>query len=229
MKKKILVAASIIASLNMSACSSGISQQDYESVAAEATQLSQEITSLKEKNTALEGERDSAKSKYESLSADFDTYKKSMSAYEGLSVAEAQAKQIEAEALIASKAAEEEAAAAAAAAQKEAEEKAGYETGITYDQLARTPDEYMHKKVKFTGIVLQVMEGSGESNQIRLAVNSDYDRVLYCEYDKSIVSSRILDNDKITIYGTSLGLYSYTSTLGAPITIPAVLIDKINQ
>ena len=45
----------------------------------------------------------------------------------------------------AQKAAEE--AAAAAAAEKEAK---GYETGITYDQFARTPDDYKGKKINST-------------------------------------------------------------------------------
>lgn len=45
-------------------------------------------------------------------------------------------------------------------ARKKAEEEArGYETGITYDQLARTPDEFEGKKVKFSGKVIQVSEG----------------------------------------------------------------------
>ena len=50
------------------------------------------------------------------------------------------------------KAAEQKAAEEAAAA-KAAEEAKGYETGITYDQLARTPDDFKGKKVKFYGKV----------------------------------------------------------------------------
>lgn len=103
-----------------------------------------------------------------------------------------------------------------------------YRYQITYDNLARTPDDYQGKKVKFYGKVLQVMEGDGEI-QIRLAVNDDYDTVLYGAYDSSIVSSRVLEDDEITIYGTSAGLISYDSTMGGKITIPAVLIDKIDQ
>lgn len=117
---------------------------------------------------------------------------------------------------------------AAAAAAKEEEEKVGYDTGITYDQLARTPDDYMLQKVKFSGKVIQVIEDS-DNITIRLAVNSDYDTVLICTYDPSIVSSRVLKDDKITIYGYSMGLYSYESTLGGNITIPSVSIDKIDQ
>ena len=132
----------------------------------------------------------------------------------------------------AQKKAEQEAAAQLAAEEEarkqEEKEKMGYETGITYDNLARNPDDYNGEKVKFTGKVLQVMEGDTE-NQIRLAVNSDYDTVLYCGYSPSIVSSRILEDDIITIYGTSVGTISYESALGGTITIPGVFVDKIDQ
>ena len=109
-----------------------------------------------------------------------------------------------------------------------AREAQGYETGITYDQLARTPDDYEGEKVKFRGEVVQVIEGD-DSVQIRLAVNGDYDRILLGEYEKDIVSSRVLEDDTITIYGTSVGTISYESTMGGQITIPGVYIEKIDQ
>ncbi|MFB5195280.1 toxin regulator [Neobacillus sp. KR4-4] len=111
---------------------------------------------------------------------------------------------------------------------QEAKEKQGYNTGITYNQLARTPDKYVDEKVKFRGTVIQVIEGDGET-QIRLAVNDNYDRVLFDAFDDSVVSSRVLENDTITIYGKSTGLISYDSTLGGKISIPGISIDKIDQ
>lgn len=109
---------------------------------------------------------------------------------------------------------------------KEAEAKKGYETGITFEQLARTPDDYKGQKVKFRGKVIQVIEGKGET-QLRIAVNRDYDKIILVAYDSSIVTSRVLDDDTITIMGTSAGLYSYESTSGATITIPAIVVDMI--
>lgn len=110
----------------------------------------------------------------------------------------------------------------------EEEKKKGYNTGITYEQLARTPDKYEGKKVKFRGRVVQVIEGDDEI-QIRLAVNDNYDTILYGGYDPSIVDSRILEDDYITIYGISVGTISYESTMGGQITIPGVAIEKIDQ
>lgn len=110
----------------------------------------------------------------------------------------------------------------------EEEKKKGYNTGITYEQLARTPDKYIGKKVKFSGKVIQVIEDDDEI-QIRLAVNDDYDTILFASYDPSIVDSRILEDDHITIYGVSVGTISYESTMGGKITIPGVVIEKIDQ
>lgn len=105
--------------------------------------------------------------------------------------------------------------------------KNSYDTGITYDNLARNPENYIGEKVKFEGKVIQVIEGKREV-QLRLAVNGDYNNIIYCTYDSSIVSSRVLENDYITVMGLSSDLLTYTSTLGAPITIPSMLVQKID-
>lgn len=107
-------------------------------------------------------------------------------------------------------------------------QKEDYDTGITYDQLARTPDDYEDKLVTLSGEVLQVLEDNGTAN-IRLAVDNDYDKVAYGVYESSLVSSRVLEGDKITVYGTSGGLYSYETVLGNTTTVPLVYIDKIDQ
>ena len=127
--------------------------------------------------------------------------------------------------------AEEKAQAAEAEKERkeaEAKEKQGYNTGITYNQLARTPDDFFADKVKFRGKVIQVIEGVDEI-QIRLAVGSNYDTILLGSYKPDIVSSRVLEDDVITIYGESIGLITYQSTRGASISIPGVAIQKIDQ
>ncbi|MCZ2258586.1 toxin regulator [Sporosarcina sp. G11-34] len=134
----------------------------------------------------------------------------------------------EAEKVAAEKAAKEAAAEAEAKKKAEAEAKKGYDTGITFNQLARTPDKYEGEKVKFRGKVIQVIEGDGET-QIRFAVNDNYDTILFAAFESDIVESRVLEDDVITIMGISNGLLSYESTNGGNITIPSVLIDKIDQ
>ena len=197
-------------------------------------EVSEELANLQKE---YDTHKDTATVDLAKVTAEYADYKEKMKPFEELSVEQAEAgkrklqeekaaaEAAEAEKAAAEKAAKEEKEAAEKAA-AEAEKAKGYETGITYDQLARNPDDYKGKLVKFSGKVLQVMEG-GSEHKIRLAVNSDYDTVILVGYDPTIISSRILDDDKITIYGTSAGVYSYESTGGATITIPAVLADKI--
>ncbi|MEK4500387.1 hypothetical protein [Bacillus sp. FSL R12-0069] len=156
--------------------------------------------------------------------------KKELTAEEKAAAEQAAAEKAAAEKAAAEKAAAEQAAAEKAAAEKaakEEEERIGYETGITYDQLARTPDDFKGKKAKFTGKVLQVMEGQGET-QLRIAVNGDYDKVLYIAYKSDILNSRVLEKDNVTVKGKSAGIFTYKSTMGGEISIPAMLVEKID-
>lgn len=229
----IMFLASTLMVLLLCACGgSGITQEQYDELVEEKEAVEKELESVK-------GDLTKANTDYEALTNEFNSYKEKMKPFEEMTAAQAEEEKARAEQEM-KKIEEEEAAKKAKAeeeaAKKEAEEKAareeeeakGYETGITYDNLARTPDEYEGKKVKFYGKVVQVMEEDG-SVQIRLAVNDDYDTVLLGGYDSSIVSSRVLEDDEITVYGTSIGLISYQSTMGGTITIPAVRIDKIDQ
>ncbi len=106
------------------------------------------------------------------------------------------------------------------------EELRAYYTGITYEQLARTPDAYKGQKLTFTGKVLQVLEGVSK-NYLRLAIDGNSDETIYVTYNKSDMSERILENDTLTIYGTSSGLTSYTSVMDTTITIPSMSAVKI--
>lgn len=65
---------------------------------------------------------------------------------------------------------------------------------------------------------------------VRLAVDSNYKNVLYVEIpEKLLENNRILEDDVITVYGISMGLYSYKATLGQEITIPSILVDKFDR
>lgn len=111
-------------------------------------------------------------------------------------------------------------------AKKEAEKIASYNTGITYEQLARTPDDYKGKKVKFSGTAIQVLQDNNET-AIRLAVDGDYSKIIFAAYKTDISNVRILENDHVIIRGTSGGIINYQSAFGVPISIPGVLVDKI--
>lgn len=114
-----------------------------------------------------------------------------------------------------------------AAAEKEAQ-KGQYSADYTYDQLARNPDTYKGKKVKMSGKVLQA-ETSDDICYARVALNSNYDTIIFVTYEKDLLGYRLLEDDMITVYGASLGVYSYEAVSGATITIPWVNADIIEM
>jgi len=112
-----------------------------------------------------------------------------------------------------------------AAAQAEAE-KNKYETGITYDNIARNPDSNIGKNVKFYGEIIQVIKGEDYS-QFRFAIDGNYDQLILIEISEDqLQDNRILEDDYITIKGMSMGEMTYTSAIGGEITVPAVLVDS---
>lgn len=186
--------------------SSGDTSEYEDQIAQQQTQIAEKEKKIKE----LQGKVDEAAHWFE------------------MTAAEQEKKEAELKAAKEAKEKEEAEKLAAEQKKKEEEEKKGYDTGITYSQLARTPDDYLAKKVKFSGKVVQVME-DGDSVGIRLAVDGDYDNIILGTFDSSIISERILEDDYITVYGLSAGIYTYESTMGASISVPSMTIDKISR
>ncbi|MGH1263286.1 toxin regulator [Bacillus cereus] len=216
--KYILVA---IIALYIGSTTGGTSTTEYNSVLDKNKELLAQSDKLSKENKELQAKVDEAKPYFELAE------KERQAKIEEGKRKEAEAKaQKEAE----EKAKADEKARADAEAKRLTEEKAkkGYDTGITYDQLARTPDQFKGEKVKLKGKVVQVMEGTGKT-QIRLAVGSNYDTILFGEFDTSIVQSRVLENDVITVMGSSTGILTYKSTMGGNISIPGMVIEKIEQ
>lgn len=101
-----------------------------------------------------------------------------------------------------------------------------YATNITYNDLSRNPKEFEGKALSMDGEVVQLLESDGEVD-IRLAVNGDYDEMVYIVYESNIIESRVLEGDDITFYGVYYGIYQYESTFGSTISIPLILVDYI--
>lgn len=101
---------------------------------------------------------------------------------------------------------------------------------ISYKDLSRTPDAYMDEYVKFSGTVVQVCYEATSSlyySTYRVATSGSYGDVVYIYVDNYGSGSRILEDDKITFYGTYGGLYTYTTVLGDSLTIPSVYVEYL--
>jgi len=102
----------------------------------------------------------------------------------------------------------------------------------TFEQMSRNPDNFKGSNVKVTGEVIQALYGT---NTVDLRVNitkkgtysTYYTDTIYVTYTPSEGEDKILEDDIITIYGTSQGDYSYTSTIGSPVTLPLIFAKYI--
>ncbi len=103
---------------------------------------------------------------------------------------------------------------------------------IAYDTLARNPDQYKGNDYTFTGEVIQVLEGSNNTVDLRVNVTRNdytysddyyYSDTIYVTYQYSNSNeSRILEDDIITFYGSFAGIYSYESVMGSQVSIPMI-------
>lgn len=99
---------------------------------------------------------------------------------------------------------------------------------IAYSDLARNPDIYEGKLVKFTGKVIQVSEGDNNYAKYRVAVNDDLNFIFLATYTRKDNESRVLEGDSIDTWGIFNGLISYTSIMGAKITIPDIDVNYLS-
>lgn len=109
-----------------------------------------------------------------------------------------------------------------------------YTEDITYETLARYPDQNIDSPVKFSGKIVQTIGPVDNEGlyAIRMSVDDNHSHVIIVTYYDSIIDGKLLENDSITIYGGYVGEYSYTSTLKKTVTLPwvqAVMIDLNND
>lgn len=101
---------------------------------------------------------------------------------------------------------------------------------LTFEELARNPEKVKGTKVKLTGEVVQVSENY-ISIGMRVNITENeygwYEDTVYIIYYPEDGEDKILEDDIITIYGTAEGEYSYTSVMGAYITIPKILAEYV--
>ena len=126
------------------------------------------------------------------------------------------------------KAAQEAAAKAAAekAAQDAADKDPNTYQSLPYDEMARNGDNHKGEKLQINGKVIQVMDSDEGFATLRVATRDGYDDVYLVQIPADQWKShRLLEDDVITFYGNVYGLYSYDSTMGGKITVPAMTVN----
>ena len=93
----------------------------------------------------------------------------------------------------------------------------------SYDSLNRNNDNYIGKIIHTRGIVIQTIQM--DDNKQSAIVGIDLDNNL--NYAGKIwlnnkESQRVLEGDIINLYGQVMGLKTYTTVLGSPVTVPEI-------
>lgn len=101
----------------------------------------------------------------------------------------------------------------------------------TYKDIARNPGAYKGEYAKFSGKVIQVMQQDYFgllAYVLRVNVNGTYSDTLYVTYFASEDDPRILDGDRITMYGKLDGEKTYETVRGDSVTIPQFNAEYID-
>lgn len=102
-----------------------------------------------------------------------------------------------------------------------AEYVSGCET-VVYKDVERNPSDFEGRYIAVTGEVIQVSEGW--FNTVTLRIKNE-DGTWYATYTREDNEPRILEDDIITAYGECTGVETYSTVLGAKMTIPAMEIE----
>lgn len=97
---------------------------------------------------------------------------------------------------------------------------------VSYDDVARNPDNYDGERVMFSGTVIQVSEDTLDlfsTNSVDFRVETT-DGIWYVSYNRPEGESRILEGDYITCYGECDGVTTYISVLGGNVTVPKLIM-----
>ena len=111
--------------------------------------------------------------------------------------------------------------------QKAEAEAHKYETGLTWEQIAREGKN--GTLGQFEGKIVQVINGNYGYTQYRIAINGNYDTIMLVEAASYELKETLLEDDYVYFKGKSMGTVSYESVMGAKITIPAFDVDEIHR
>ncbi|MBQ6343578.1 MAG: Ig-like domain-containing protein [Anaerolineaceae bacterium] len=95
-----------------------------------------------------------------------------------------------------------------------------------YADAMRYPERYKGTNISIYGKVVQKMV-SGNNVALRVATSWGWDDVVYVNYKQSDIDTSVIEDDWVTIYGESTGVYSYTALFGNEITIPSMNAERI--
>lgn len=95
-----------------------------------------------------------------------------------------------------------------------------------YNDAMRYPERFDGTQISIYGRVIQKLVSRDRVN-LRVATAWSYDNVFYVTYNQSKIEVPVIEDDYITVYGTSTGNYTYSAIWGNEITIPSMEAERI--
>ncbi len=95
-----------------------------------------------------------------------------------------------------------------------------------YNDAMRYPERFEGTQISIYGRVVQKLQ-SGDQVALRVATAWSYDNVFYVTYKQSEIEVAVIEDDYITVYGTSTGVYTYSAVFGNEITVPSMEAERI--
>ncbi len=89
---------------------------------------------------------------------------------------------------------------------------------LDFNTVNKNADKYKGEKYKASGKIIQIIEDNN-GGKMRLALDGSYSDIVYVAYEGT---NDFVEDDYVTVYGYCDGSYSYTSTIGASITLPKI-------
>lgn len=98
-------------------------------------------------------------------------------------------------------------------------------TDISYEMLARNPENYLNRTIAVKGKVVQALDAGGAHGILRMNVTPDpnfkyFTDTVWVDFTRPAGGVRVLDGDIIEFSGKFVGLKSYQAVSGATIYLP---------
>lgn len=93
---------------------------------------------------------------------------------------------------------------------------------VTYDDIARYPNNYQYQIIKINGRIMQIMYDFIQPGMDGYLLSTNYGDIVLCGAFTNTSEPRILENDFITLYGISAGLDTYITVNNVEETVPSM-------
>lgn len=97
---------------------------------------------------------------------------------------------------------------------------------LDYAEYVRNQAAHEDEKVMLYGKVVQSIR-EGSDSAYRIALDDDYNKMFYVQFDNVPDSVRVLEDEFVSVYGRFVGDWSYDSLFGSSVTIPGIMADDI--